>query len=110
MKYIPKQHSQMGPSRAHPGPIWGPTLPNWGPTGAHMKCCLGWYVKLKVLLWSKILELTFYGIDFKPIFTMQISVAFGQIAQNILSSDWEFLKSFYGRKYYIYSEKICTMV
>ena len=37
----PKQHSQMGPSRAHPGPIWGPTLPNWGPTGAHMECCLG---------------------------------------------------------------------
>ena len=31
----------MGPSRAHPGPIWGPTLPNWGPTGAHMECCLG---------------------------------------------------------------------
>ena len=37
----PKQHSQMGPSRAHPGPIWGPTLPNRGPTGAHMECCLG---------------------------------------------------------------------
>ena len=37
----PKQHSQMGPSRAHPGPIWGPTLPNWGPTRAHMECCLG---------------------------------------------------------------------
>ena len=37
----PKQHSQMGPSQAHPGPIWGPTLPNWGPTGAHMECCLG---------------------------------------------------------------------
>ena len=36
-----KQHSQMGPSQAHPGPIWHPTLPNWGPTGAHMECCLG---------------------------------------------------------------------
>ena len=39
--YLPKQHSQMGPSQAHPGPIWGPTLPNWGPTGAHMERCLG---------------------------------------------------------------------
>ena len=38
---LPRQHSQMGPSQAHPGPIWGPTLPNWGPTGAHMECCLG---------------------------------------------------------------------
>ena len=38
---VPKQHSQMGPSQAHPEPIWGPTLPNWGPTGTHMECCLG---------------------------------------------------------------------
>ena len=38
---LPKQHSQIGPSQAHPGPIRGPTLPNWGPTGAHVECCLG---------------------------------------------------------------------
>ena len=56
--YIPSSIPKWAPV----GPNRGPTVPNWGPTGAHMECCLGYLYQRCYTCWVQYLVFRFLMI------------------------------------------------